>query len=142
MIQPTQAGTMVPLMPPQGEDPTLGKILVVGAYIFMILANVVSFTGFFGSDIADISREFPTYVTPDGLTFSIWGVIYLLQLILTVAQCCASWDAEQRLFCRGGVRYRIALAFFLNGIWLPTYSSKYFALSLLIIIAYFAALCS
>lgn len=131
--------SMVPLEPQQ-DDSIPGKIAVVAAYIFMILTNALSFTGLFGSNIADISNDNPTYVTPDGLTFSIWGVIYLLELVLTVAQSCDVWDSER--FLGFGVRYRIALAFVLNGLWLPIYCLKWFPVALAIITAYLVVLVS
>ena len=49
----------------------------------------------------DISDQFPTYVTPDGLTFAVWGVIYTLELLLVIAQCSASDDVEKVLQKQG-----------------------------------------
>ncbi len=47
----------------------------------MIASNALSTasTVFNGTDNARISRENPTYLSPDGATFSIWGFIYLFE---------------------------------------------------------------
>jgi len=130
--------------PYKGDD-GIAKIAVVAAYIIMVLSNALSATGFFGGSIGSVSES--TYVTPDGLTFSVWGLIYLLLFVLTVAQCCASPEDEMllnRRDCLAGlsVRWRLVLAFVLNAFWLPTFSLYLFPLSLIIIVAYLKILVS
>jgi cell division protein FtsW (lipid II flippase) len=55
------------------------KILVVLTYLAMVttnaLANALPLNG---RRTGDISNSYPSLFTPAGLTFSIWGVIYLL----------------------------------------------------------------
>lgn len=132
--------------PYKGDD-GIAKFAVVAAYILMVLSNALSATGLLGDDIGTVSKSEPTYVTPDGLTFSVWGLIYLLLFVLTVAQCCASPEDEMllnRRDCLAGlsVRWRLVLAFVLNALWLPTFSLYLFPLSLIIIVAYLKTLVS
>lgn len=77
------------------------KIAVLVSFIFSLAINGLFSSGeVTGKSIGDISNEYPTYawapeilgcngseVTPDGVTFSIWAVIYTLELIL------AAWSS-------------------------------------------------
>merc|ERR1719329_1142985 len=50
-------------------------------YIGLIVINVGSGKGWFGPSNADISAKWPVPLTPAGWAFSIWGLIFLLQLV-------------------------------------------------------------
>ena len=71
-------------------------ILLVFSFIYMIVFNVLSnaICGVGEKPIcknnSQQSDQNPTYLTPDGLTFSIWGIIYLFELFFTVYQLCHS----------------------------------------------------
>merc|ERR1712199_122173 len=55
-------------------------VMLLVAYVLFIAVNVVSQTGMFGLPTnADISDAYPTPITPEGWTFSIWGLISVLQ---------------------------------------------------------------
>ena len=55
------------------------KILVVVTYLAMIAANVAANAlPLNGRRTGDISDAYPSLFTPAGVTFSIWGLIYLL----------------------------------------------------------------
>ena len=60
---------------------------VAGAFVFMVVCNVLATKKFFGGKgqqgICPI--ENPTYLSPDGKTFAVWGVIYLLETVLAIA---------------------------------------------------------
>lgn len=117
---------------------------MVVAFVIMLASNLLATFGLTGRDIGSISNSFPTYCTPDGITFAVWGVIYLLQLVLTVAQFCPPPEVEflfSTRCCITGlvVRWRIAIVFFLNALWLPLFLSLYFILALMVIIVYLAA---
>lgn len=128
----------------QGPGDYAAKWVLLGAYVFMIVANVVSaLSGGSGTTIGDVSDEFPTYITPDGMTFAIWGLIYLMWLVFVLAQfgigVCACFDGCW-MYLGNGIRYLIAVAFVLNGVWLPLYTMKIFWLALIVIIAYLGVL--
>jgi hypothetical protein len=128
----------------QGPGDQPAKCVLLGAYVFMIIANIVSaLSGGSGSTIGDVSDAFPTYITPDGTTFAIWGAIYLMWLVFVLAQfgigVCPCFDGCW-MYMGNGIRYLIAVAFVLNGVWLPLYTMKVFWLALIIIIAYLGVL--
>ncbi|MBU3749210.1 MAG: tryptophan-rich sensory protein [Mycobacterium sp.] len=55
------------------------KILVVATYLVMIAANgAANGLPLNGRSTGDVSDAYPNLFTPAGITFSIWGVIYLL----------------------------------------------------------------
>eukprot|EP00401_Gymnodinium_catenatum_P019160 CAMPEP_0117526648 /NCGR_PEP_ID=MMETSP0784-20121206/36390_1 /TAXON_ID=39447 /ORGANISM="" /LENGTH=269 /DNA_ID=CAMNT_0005322875 /DNA_START=78 /DNA_END=887 /DNA_ORIENTATION=+ len=123
-------------------------IVVVGAYVAMALPNFLASKKVFGGKTnKDISDSYPTYVTPDGATFAVWGLIYLFLLVTAVAQVAPSSHMEAIL--SGGsswtgldVRTRLALAFLVNGLWLPVFSFERFWFALGIMAVYLALLVS
>lgn len=70
----------------RSPSPVLRYLNVVG-YIVLIVVNVLSNTGFLGPTNADVSKNFPTPLTPAGWAFSIWGLIFLLQGCGVIYQC-------------------------------------------------------
>ena len=76
-----------PPPPPEAEmDVGIGKrvsrfalaAMVVG-YLAFILVNGLSISGKLGPTNAEVSGLYPTPITPDGVTFAIWGIIFLTQ---------------------------------------------------------------
>lgn len=124
------------------------RLGVVVSYVLSLISNGLSASGVLADkNIGQISDEYPTYITPDGATFAIWGVIYTLETLLVVRQCCPTEQMEellnQRCLLSGlGVRWRLILAFLTNAVWLPVYVNLYFLPALIIIVFYLAALIS
>jgi hypothetical protein len=117
------------------------------AFVVSIIVNGLAAAGVFGKGIGQISDENPTFVTPDGITFSVWGLIYTLLLIFVSAQFCPSESADALLSKQSpttglDVRQRLTIAFILNAVWLPVYVNEYFWVALLIIVLYLVALVS
>ncbi|CAE7309176.1 unnamed protein product [Symbiodinium sp. CCMP2592] len=117
------------------------KVLVVVTFVISLVVNGLSASGVFGQSIGAISDQYPTYVTPDGLTFLIWSVIYTLELILVIAQCFPTESAEKLLqqsccLTTTTVRVRLIIAFLLNALWLPFYVNLYWGKALLVIVVY------
>ena len=124
------------------------KAAVVLSFVGSLVVNGLSSTGLLGGlSIGEVSDNYPTYVTPDGLTFSIWAVIYTLELVLVIRQIQPD-DYMESLLQKGcpltglSVRWRLVLAFVTNAIWLPVYVNLFFGMALLIIIVYLAFLLS
>eukprot|EP00439_Symbiodinium_sp_Y106_P073759 s136_g13.t6 len=124
---------------------------VVAAFAFMVACNVMATKKVFGGkDNKEVSDENPTYLTSDGKTFAVWGIIYLLETMLVFAQWSntESTEAVTRNALATcpliglNVRERLILAFIANGVWLPIFLNEYFWTSLGIMVAYFAFLVS
>jgi len=120
--------------------------LLLPCFVVMTASNALTTMGYFGPDNKQLSDENPTYVSPDGLTFAIWGFIYLFEACLVLAQLCPRGHEE--LFTRRcrvlnlDVRQRLAIAFLTNALWLPIFSAGQWWLSQVVICVYLAALVS
>jgi len=113
---------------------------VLLAFSVMVVSNVLSTATkvFNGTDNAQIARENPTYLSPDGATFSIWGLIYLFEALLVVYQA-LPMSANLPAF-NGRTRMWLSAAFLVNAIWLPIFSYHRWWLSFAVIVAYLGAL--
>lgn len=112
---------------------------VILAYIPMVILNFLS-TGtklLNNTDNAIISNANPTYVTPDGATFSIWGFIYLFETIAVVYQALPKNHDDERLVA---FRPWMILAFALNSSWLVLFAYYKWWLSTLVMLMYLGAL--
>jgi hypothetical protein len=123
----------------------MGAFLLL-CFVIMTASNALTTMGYFGDDNKKLSDENPTYVSPDGLTFAIWGIIYLFEACLVVAQLFPG-DHEE-VFTRKcrvlqlDVRQRLTIAFLANAVWLPIFSARKWWLSQVVIVVYLAALVS
>jgi len=120
---------------------TAPQVVVIAAYVLMVISNVLS-TGtkiFNNTDNAQIARENPTYLSPDGATFSIWGFIYLFETFLVIYQALPRYS-KTPVFADGKVRQWLSAAFLLNAIWLPIFSYHRWWLSFIVIVGYLFAL--
>jgi hypothetical protein len=82
------------------------SIWVIITFIFQIAVNA-----YYGSSIGEVSKNNPTYLTPDGITFIIWTFIYLFQFLLVIYQ----YNNPTKLI--ENARLPLILAFISNGIW-------------------------
>ncbi|CAE6932899.1 unnamed protein product [Symbiodinium natans] len=118
------------------------KVLVVATFVFSLFLNALAARGFLSAQsIGTVSSQYPTYLTPDMLTFLVWAVTYTLEGILVVMQCSTSESAEKALQQRCcltslSVRWRLVIAFLLNALWLPLYANMLFGKSMLVILVY------
>lgn len=112
---------------------------VILAYIVMVAMNAISTSSRLlnNTDNAIISNANPTYVTPDGATFSIWGFIYLFETIAVIYQALPANHDDARLVAG---RPLMALAFSLNSIWLLVFAYYLWWLSCAVMLAYLGTL--
>lgn len=110
------------------------------SFIVMVVVNVMAATGTYGFSKSneELSRLNPTYLTPDGATFAVWGVIYILELLAVFEALCNAGSfyiprREQALFS-------LATAFLLNAAWLFVFAREQYALSLGVMLFYLLSL--
>jgi len=121
-------------------------LAVIGAYVLMVVSNFLAMRKVFGGkDNKQISDEHPTYVSPDGKTFAIWGIIYMMETMTVIAQAFTSDRTEELMGRRCqltglDVRQRLVLAFLANGLWLPIFNNERFWAGLGIMAIYLALL--
>ena len=59
----------------------------LGAYVAMVVVNILANAlPLGGNTSAQVSDRYPSLFTPAGITFSIWGVIYVLLGIVVIRQ--------------------------------------------------------
>jgi hypothetical protein len=112
------------------------------AFIAVIIVNTLASTvGINGRLTGELSDRLPNLFVPAGLTFSIWGVIYLLLLLFTIAQARGLFSAGH--VCPDGTQ-RIGWLFFLssaaNIAWLLLWHHELVGGSLLAMVAILAFL--
>lgn len=113
------------------------KVTTLVTYLIMValnaLANILPINGF---NTGEISDSYPNLFAPAGVTFSIWGVIYLLLLLYSIYQFGIFEKGEnlykEQLFKKIGILFSISSV--LNAIWILAWHYRLIELSLLIII--------
>ncbi len=102
----------------------INLILAAGMLVMNYLANALPING---KTTGELSDSFPNLFVPAGLTFSIWGVIYILVILYCIFQF-KDYNAEPVS--------KISLAFgascILNALWIPLWHYGKLPLSLLV----------
>ena len=108
-------------------------IVLCLSYVFMIAMNAISSASTLlnNTDNAIISNANPTYVTPDGSTFSIWGFIYLFETMFVVYQALPSNHDDEKL---QAARPLITLIFLINCLWLVVFAYYLWWVSALVMV--------
>ncbi len=102
------------------------------------LANIVRIGGRLTSEVSD---SFPNLFVPAGITFAIWGAIYLLLLGFVVFQTRALFRAGERFASRvRAIGWFFIISCALNGAWIFAWHYLLTGLSLLIMALLLAAL--
>lgn len=113
------------------------RLLVVLTALAMPVVAWMSNNGVFGPDQGTISDRYPTLLVAAGYAFSIWGLIFLLDLVY------AGWQAtggRRRDATLSRIAPWAAAGFFLTTIWMPLFSQQLFWLCLLVIFGALACL--
>jgi hypothetical protein len=111
-------------------------ILALSAVAMPVVA-FFSQRGAFGPTNGEISAQYPTLLVAAGYAFSIWGLIFLLDLLYAFGDAVrrgTNHDALDR------ARPAAAAGFFLTAAWMPVFSLELFGLALAIIWAALAAM--
>jgi hypothetical protein len=113
------------------------KIAVLITYVVMITVNALaSILPINGMDTGQVSDSFPNLFAPAGLTFSIWGLIYLLLAAYTIYQFGLfqqqSDESREELFAKIGPLF--AVSSLANAAWILAWHYLNIALSLLLML--------
>lgn len=113
------------------------KIIVAVTYLLMVtmnaLANILPINGL---NTGQISDSFENLFAPAGITFSIWGVIYLMLLLYVIYQFGFFQDKsdpyKEELFRTIGIYFAISSV--LNTFWILAWHYLFIEVSLVLII--------
>lgn len=113
------------------------RLLVLIAAVAMPVVAWLSNAGVFGPDNGTISNRYPTLLVAAGYAFSIWGLIFLLDLAYAAWQATGSRRQDATL---GRIAPWAAAGFALTTIWMPLFSMERFWLCLVVIFGAMACL--
>lgn len=95
------------------------QFVVIVAVVLQTVMAWVSTSGFFEPDQADVSDSFFTYFTPAGITFAVWGLIYLGQIVYAVYQ---ALPAQTERTIHRSIGWWAVSAAIANTLWSPVFS--------------------
>ncbi|NCC69999.1 tryptophan-rich sensory protein [bacterium] len=107
------------------------KILALVSYIVMVIINTLANTlNFNNYTTGDISNLYPNLFAPAGITFSIWGLIYLLLFVYSIYQFKKSNNEE--LYRK--INFYFILSSIANILWIFSWHNNIILASVLLII--------
>lgn len=107
-------------------------ILVAGMLVMNYLANALPLNN---KTTGELSDSFPNLFVPAGLTFSIWGIIYLLIIVYCVVQ----FTGSERLIM-SNISLWFGITCILNALWILFWHYGRLPLSLLVMFGLLASL--
>lgn len=110
----------------------LNLILFAGMVVMNYLANALPLNG---KTTGQLSDAYPNLFTPAGVTFSIWGFIYILLLIFCVIQFTTSYQAA---ISRIGWLFGFTCVF--NALWIVAWHYERLPLSLILMLGLLVSL--
>jgi hypothetical protein len=112
---------------------TVRQVTNLLTVIFALAVNILAATlPLNGQDTGEISDRFKVFFVPAGYVFSIWGIIYIGWIALTIFQLRPSQKDNPRLRRLG---YLFALSNIANAVWLFCWHYNAFGLSVLVMLA-------
>ncbi len=109
------------------------NLLMFGLMIVMnYLANALPLND---KTTGQLSEQYPNLFVPAGITFSIWGIIYLLLLVFVVLQFRESNQTTVQ-----NIGWAFALSSLLNALWIVAWHYEKLPLSLLLMLGILACL--
>jgi hypothetical protein len=110
----------------------LNILLFIGVLIVNGLANGLPINGMSTGELSDL---YPNLFVPAGLTFSIWGLIYLLLLVFVGFQLYAAIRQDPDLLLPAKAQIALSINFLLNAGWIFLWHYQKIAWSLVLMLA-------
>jgi hypothetical protein len=112
----------------------INLILFAGMIVMNYLATALPLNN---KTTGELSDSFPNLFVPAGITFSIWGIIYLLVLVYCVVQ----FTGSNQLVI-SNISWLFGLSCILNALWIVTWHYGKLPLSLLVMLGMLVSLIS
>src|SRR6056297_2021864 len=104
------------------------KIINLIAFFFMIIMNfLANYLPLNGKTTGELSSQYPNLFVPAGITFSVWGGIYLLLFLFVILQF---FEANREWTTY--TIYLFALSSIFNGLWIWAWHYEKVFLSIMI----------
>jgi hypothetical protein len=120
--------------------------ILITALNFLLFLAMVTVNGLAnglpinGVTTGQLSAMYPNLFVPAGITFSIWGLIYLLLLLMVVFQFYAAIKNDNTLLLPLKAQFVLGLNFLFNAVWIFLWHYKLVFLSLLLMLGLLASL--
>lgn len=112
----------------------LWSSLLIFSYGYMLTMNILANSlPLNGKTTGQLSAEFPNYFVPAGVTFSIWGIIFLLLLIF-VGISVVNLVKKGISLNEKSIYRLLSVNLFLNGTWILAWHYGYVLISFLIML--------
>jgi hypothetical protein len=110
----------------------LNLVLFAGMIVMNYLANALPLNGKATNELSD---SLPNLFVPAGITFAIWGVIYLLLLTYSIVQF-----TGKNQIAISGISWLFGVSCVLNALWIVTWHYEKLPLSLLVMLGLLVSL--
>ncbi len=101
------------------------------------LANILPING---KNTGELSDQYPNLFVPAGITFSIWGFIYILLLFFVVYQVYAAFSKREVTLLNSFAGSLFGLTCILNSLWILAWHYEYILLSVVVMLGFITAL--
>lgn len=89
----------------------------IAAFVGVIVLNALASTGRLSDlNVGDVSRKYPTDITPASYAFSIWGVIYTFVALFSIYQALPSQQSSSLIWEKIGLLFSLSCVF--NVLWI------------------------
>lgn len=113
----------------------INTVLFIGVITINALANILPINNYTTGELSDM---IPNLFVPAGLTFSIWGIIYIMLAILVVANIFVSFKRDTKEIEL--VNILLSINFLFNTFWILTWHYRLIYLSLAVMFVIFSTL--
>lgn len=112
----------------------ISLINIVVVLIIIYWNYYTSVVGFNGNDVGSLSDKYGNLFTPAGYAFSIWGVIFIALIAISVYMLKAAWNENIDSSWIPKIGYSLIIANICNGFWVWAWLSEMAGLSVCIMI--------
>lgn len=116
---------------------------VLSAIVALTLNGLANGLPLFGNTTGDLSQMYPNLFVPAGLTFAIWGLIYLLIIGLLIYQFRDAWSPSTRPQVMGlvsALKPWFALNLLANALWIVVWHAQWVPLSVIVMLVLLGSL--
>ncbi len=106
-------------------------IMLLAMITVNALANILPINGYNTGELSDL---YPNLFVPTGLTFAIWGVIYLILLISVIVQLRNAFGKNQDASDISKMKWNFAISCIFNIAWIFAWHYRQLTLSLVVML--------
>ena len=119
----------------------LSLIAVVALAFTLVMNYLANALPLFGRPTGEISDNLPNLFVPAGITFSVWGVIYLALLVFSVYQVLVVYrNRENPPHWWRQIFPWVVVTHLANGVWILVWHALWYEISVLIMLVLFFSL--